>query len=223
MADTPAGTGATAEQATPEQHWEGIYRTRGPDSLSWYQPVPTTALNWIDGLGLDPHAPVVDVGAGASALVDGLLDRGHRDVTALDISAAALRTARDRLGDRAPQVRWVVGDLLAWTPPRHFALWHDRAVFHFLTAAADRSRYRDLLLDALDERGYALIATFAPDGPTHCSGLPVARWAADALAAVFAPDLTVVRTGREVHRTPTGAEQPFTWVLLRRGVPARRR
>lgn len=210
---------ASTAPSTAEQHWDGIHRTREPDSVSWYQPVPTTALDWIGGLALDPRAPVVDVGAGASALVDGLLDRGHRDVTALDVSAAALRTTRDRLGDRAGRVGWVVADLMAWRPPRRFALWHDRAVFHFLTGTADRTRYRELLLEALADDGYALIATFAPDGPTHCSGLPVARWDADSLAGAFGPDLTVVRTGREIHRTPAGMEQPFTWVLLRRGAP----
>lgn len=213
MADTATGAPGA------EWHWDGIYRTREPDSVSWYQPVPTTALDWIGGLGLDLRAPVVDVGSGASTLVDGLLDRGHRDVTALDISTTALQAARARLGGRAGQVRWVVGDLLDWRPARRFALWHDRAVFHFLTGAADRARYRDLLLGALDDDGYALIATFASDGPTHCSGRPVVRWDAESLASVLGPGLTLVRTGREVHRTPTASEQPFTWVLLHRGGP----
>jgi SAM-dependent methyltransferase len=209
---TDGSTGTTSVQ----EHWERIYRTRDPESLSWYQPVPATALEWIEELALDPLAPVVDVGAGASALVDGLIERGHRDVTAVDVSAAALAIARERLGDRGGQVQWIVADLLDWTPMRRYRLWHDRAVFHFLTDAAQRAHYRDLLLDALDDGGHALIATFAPDGPTHCSGLPVAHSDPESLASAFGPDLTVVRSAREVHLTPVGAEQPFTRVLLRR-------
>jgi hypothetical protein len=158
----------------------------------------------------------VDVGGGASVLVDRLLDAGYRDLTVLDVAAAALDRARTRLGSRAGRVTWLVADLLTWVPARRYRVWHDRAVFHFLTAAAARDRYREVLHHALVPGGHVAVGTFAADGPTSCSGLPTARYGPDELAAQV-PGYRVVHRRREVHRTPSGGIQPFTWLLLRAG------
>ncbi len=200
----------------PGRHWDAVYRDRAVDSLSWFQHSPDLALCWIRDLELAPDDPVVDVGAGASFLVDGLLDDGHRDVTVLDVAEAALKVSRQRLGERADGVHWVVGDVLGWVPTRRYGLWHDRAVLHFLTGPQDRHRYARLLADAVADDGYALLGGFAPDGPTHCSGLPVVRRSAGDLAAAAGAGFTTVRTGDEVHRTPSGTDQPFSRALLRR-------
>lgn len=199
-----------------KKHWDEIYQDHGSDSLSWYQAVPDLALDWIDGLELDPDAAIVDVGAGTSALADGLLERGYRDLTLLDVSEAALAATRRRLGHRGEAVEWVCADLRGWAPRRRYVLWHDRAVFHFLTEPAARIHYRKLLRESLTDGGYALLATFAHDGPTRCSGLPVVRHSPSELIAAAGPGFSALRTARELHRTPAGSEQPFTWVLLRR-------
>lgn len=202
--------------ATHREHWDAVYQTKGADQVSWFQPEPTVSLQLIDALGVAPTDPILDVGGGACPLVDRLLERGHTDLTVLDVSAHALRLAQRRLGVRSERVRWEVAELLAWTPPRRYALWHDRAVFHFLTDPGDRARYRQLAAGGLSPGGHLILATFAADGPEQCSGLPVARYGPEQLAAQFTPDFTTVTTRREHHHTPTGAEQPFTWLLLRR-------
>ena len=193
------------------KHWDDTYARRGTEGVSWFQAVPTTSLRLIDVLGIPPAAAVIDVGGGASSLVDHLVARGFTDLTVLDISDIALVAARDRVGRRAP-VSWVHQDVLAWRPQRRFALWHDRAVFHFLVNPADQQGYLATVRAALAPAGAAIIATFAPDGPDHCSGLPVARYSADDLAALLGDAFAVVEASREEHTTPTGALQPFTWV-----------
>jgi trans-aconitate methyltransferase len=193
--------------------WTAVYGRTPVTEVSWYQPEPTPSLELIAAAGLDPTDPVIDVGGGASTLVDHLLDDGHRDVTVLDVAGEALATARDRLGDRAKDVHWIETDLLDWQPTRRYRLCHDRAVFHFLTDPADRDRYLSLLSTALAPGGYLIVATFAADGPTTCSGLPTARYSPHELAAQF-PGLNVVRETGEEHHTPTGRIQPFTWLLL---------
>lgn len=196
-------------------HWDEVYtRTRG-EGVSWFQSEPTTSLNTILALP-EPLDSVVDVGGGASALVDGLLTAGVDDVTVVDVSETALAVARDRLGARGDQVVWVVADVVAWEPDRTFDVWHDRAVFHFLTEAAERQRYARTVTAAVRPGGHAVIATFAPDGPERCSNLPTVRYSADALSAAIGKGFETVRTFRDVHITPSGAEQPFTWVVLRR-------
>ena len=196
------------------QHWDDTYVRRGTEGVSWFQAVPTTSLHLIDVLGIPPAAAVIDVGGGASSLVDRLVARGFTDLTVLDISDIALAAARARVGDRAP-VSWVHEDVLAWRPQRRFALWHDRAVFHFLVEPSDQQRYLATLRAALAPAGAAIIATFAPDGPDRCSGLPVARYSADDLSALLGDAFAVVEASREEHTTPTGALQPFTWVAAR--------
>ncbi|GAA4895038.1 class I SAM-dependent methyltransferase [Actinomycetospora straminea] len=200
------------------EHWETIYRERSSDELSWSQSEPATSLQLIDEIGLDTEKAVVDVGAGESALVDALLARGHRRVTVLDLSLQALARARARL-DGAPgaaAVEWVVHDVLTWTPGTTFGLWHDRAVFHFLTEPADRRAYVDTAARAVAPEGFLIVATFSLDGPEKCSGLPVQRYDAAALAEQFAPSFTPVTAHTQTHRTPWDAVQPFTWLALRR-------
>lgn len=196
------------------QHWDTAYSGRG-DTVSWHQAQATTSLALITAVAA-PEASVIDVGGGASTLVDGLLDRGHRDITVLDLSPVALDTARDRLGERGESVTWRAGDLLAWAPDRTYDIWHDRAVLHFLVDDADRARYAQLARRAVSPGGYAVIGTFALDGPDQCSGLPVRRHGADDLAALLADAFEPVRTEREEHHTPSGNMQPFIWLAARR-------
>ncbi len=196
-------------------HWEEVYATRAVDEVSWYQPEPTTSLRLVQAVA-GPSDAVVDVGCGASTLVDRLLDDGFGNVTLLDVSARALAVVRERLGDRANRVSFVRRDVLDWTPDRTFDVWHDRAVFHFLAADADRERYAVRATDAVRRDGALVVATFAADGPTHCSGLPVRRHAPDELAGTFAPAFVLEAAEREEHVTPAGVVQPFSWVVLRR-------
>jgi len=211
---------AGQEPATPAQHWDRVYTSRAENVVSWFTPQPSTSVGLLDRCGVSARGAVLDVGGGRSRLVEALLDRGHRDVTVLDVSAAALESSADRLGERRHDVTWVRADLLNWAPPRQFEVWHDRAVFHFLTDPADQESYRTVAAAAVIPGGLLVVGTFAEDGPESCSGLPAARYDAASLARVFAPDFVSVLAEREVHRTPGGAEQPFTWVVLRRLDPA---
>lgn len=170
----------------------------------------------LDAAGVRPGMSVLDVGAGASGLAGALLARGFTDVTALDVAADGLAHARAELGAHAAEVDWVVADLLQWQPARRFDVWHDRAVFHFLTDPADRARYRALLHTALAPEGRVVMATFAEDGPDRCSALPTARYSPDQLRDELDADRWVVLAHRrELHTTPGGAVQPFTWLALR--------
>lgn len=196
------------------QHWDTAYSERG-DTVSWHQEQATTSLALIAAAAA-PEASVIDVGGGASTLVDGLLDRGHRDVTVLDLSQVALDAARTRLGERGASVTWRAGDLLAWEPDRTYDVWHDRAVLHFLVDDADRARYAQLATRTVSLGGHVVIGTFALDGPERCSGLPVRRHGADDLAALLGDAFEPVRTEREERRTPSGNVQPFTWLVARR-------
>jgi SAM-dependent methyltransferase len=203
--------------STTPNHWQQVYGSKAEAQTSWFRPHLDESLRLIDALRLPADAPVIDVGAGRSTLVDDLLERGFIDVTALDLSDAALAQSQARLGNASRKVRWIAGDILdAQLPPARFDLWHDRAVFHFLTEAADRARYVALCARSLRVGGFALIATFAADGPEKCSGLPVCRYDADALAAEFGPAFERLTDSRESHRTPFDTTQNFTYVLLRR-------
>jgi SAM-dependent methyltransferase len=203
-------------RGSPAEHWDGVYTTRSSNEVSWYEREPSTSLKLIGALGLDRSAAIVDVGAGTSSLADHLLAEGYADLTLLDVSTRSLDEVRARLGERAPAVTFVAGDVLRWHPDRRFDLWHDRAVYHFLVDAGDRRRYVELAGRAVRHGGALVVAGFAEDGPTHCSGLPVSRHSATDLAASFAPAFTPVTHERELHVTPTGVVQPFTWVTLRR-------
>jgi len=198
-------------------HWERVHETKSPDEVSWIQERPEVSLALIDQAGVEKTASVLDVGGGVSHLVDHLLERGHSGVSVLDISAAALDHTRERLGEDAVKVGFIVGDVLEVELPEELDLWHDRAVFHFLTQAEDRARYAKRLREQLAPGGYALLATFAEDGPERCSGLPTMRYSADALHAELGLDtFTRVAAEREVHETPSGGEQRFQYVLLQK-------
>lgn len=209
VASRPAGERA--------EHWDAVYTRLEETQVSWFEADPTCSLEMLDVVGASPDHPIIDIGAGASRLVDALLIRGYADVTALDVSDDGLAVARRRLGADAERVHWIVADLLSWTPQRRFDIWHDRAVFHFLTDPDDKARYRDLLDTALVPTARVIIGTFAEDGPRHCSGLPTARYSATDLADTLGGRFEVITTRREEHRTPSGAVQPFTWMVLRPG------
>ena len=203
-----------------QQHWDDVYTQKAEDEVSWFQPEAAMSLDLIARCALPPDAKIIDVGGGASRLVDGLLDRGFVDVTVVDLSAAALAKARARLGERAQPVSWVAADVTTFEPPARYALWHDRAVFHFLTAPADRAAYVRVLERALADGGHAIVGTFAPDGPERCSGLPVVRYDAAALAAALGPSLTLIESARHEHVTPSGKVQAFTFARFVRSAPA---
>jgi trans-aconitate methyltransferase len=191
-----------------EKHWQSIYGSKPADAVSWYEREATASLAMIDACSLQRNDAIVDVGAGASVLVDGLIAKGHSDVTLLDVSEAALAITKSRVGDRA---KYVACDVTRWKPVRAYALWHDRAVFHFLTEEESRAEYKETLAAALRKGGHAVIATFAEDGPEKCSGLSVRRYSAEELAAELAPGLAIVESRRVVHVTPWGAEQRFVY------------
>jgi SAM-dependent methyltransferase len=199
------------------QHWETVYGNKAEAQTSWFRPHLDESLRLIDSLASPPEASFIDLGCGRSTLVEDLLARGFRDISALDISAEALAQVRTRLGAGADQVRWIEGDLLeAQLPPARYDLWHDRAVFHFLTEAAQQDAYVARAARSVRIGGHLLLATFALDGPEKCSGLPVCRYDAAALAARFAPAFEPVADSREAHHTPFDTTQAFTYVLLRR-------
>lgn len=199
-----------------EDHWDSVYRTRAEDSLSWFQDSPRPSLDSLAGLGLAGRWSLIDVGGGASRLVDALAEAGVADITVLDISSAALETTQRRLGPLANAVRWEAADITRWHPSRTYDVWHDRAVFHFLTAAEEREAYVKAVLQGTAAGSFVLIATFAPDGPATCSGLPVQRYDAPALEATLGSSFELLRDWREEHVTPAGNRQSFTWCIFRR-------
>ena len=199
-----------------KRHWEDVYVARRVQETSWHQDVPGPSLDMIATAAGDRKPALIDVGGGASMLVDFLLDQGFEDLTVLDISARALEQARQRLGPRASRVDWVEADVTAYAPTRSFGIWHDRAAFHFLTAREDRRCYVSVLEAALAPGGQAIIAAFAPDGPERCSGLDVVRYDAVGLAAELGPGFQLEETQSVRHLTPAGREQRFGFHRFRR-------
>lgn len=204
-------------------HWDSIYAAKGATQVSWYQQEPRMSLELIDALDLPLDAAIVDAGGGASTLVDTLLRAGYQDLTVLDVSGAALTAAQERLGPDALKVTWLQEDLLRWKPSCRYDLWHDRAVFHFLTAAADRDLYRRVLGRALRANGRVVIGTFAQEGPVQCSGLEVRRYPPEGIWDELGGTFDLIGTRREEHLTPAGVSQAFSWALMRRraGEPPR--
>jgi SAM-dependent methyltransferase len=199
-----------------EQHWDRVYRTKAASEVSWYQPEARLSLELIRRVAPELDAPIVDVGGGASTLVDGLLRGGYRDVTVMDLAPAALARAQERLGERASQARWMVADVLeAPLLPASCAVWHDRAVFHFLTDARDRARYVAQVQRVVRPGGYVIVASFGPEGPRRCSGLEVVRYDPNGLHAEFGSAFRLLDSTKEDHRTPAGAVQPFVYCLCR--------
>ena len=212
-----------------KRHWEKVYEGRDSDQMSWFQAVPQTSLRLINsalnndagGAGPAGEAAIVDVGGGASVLVDHLLQAGHGaspdlniaklNIAILDIAEAALDDSRRRLGEQAHRVDWIAQDLLTWTPARQYDLWHDRAVFHFLLDPDERRAYRRTLTRALRPGGHAIIATFALDGPQKCSGLPIRRYDAALISAELGDSFELLETTDETHITPAGGGQHFNY------------
>ena len=200
------------------EHWNQVYQTNPPDDVSWFQTRPATSLQLIEACGIGTSDGVIDVGGGASVLVDCLLDAGYSKLAVLEISAAALDHAKRRLGARAGAVDWFAADVTQFSPPRQFALWHDRAVFHFLTEKGDRQKYVEVMKRTLTPEGHAAIATFAIDGPEKCSGLSVCRYDAPAICAELGAEFRLVEQVNDTHVTPWNTEQRFSYFrFARRG------
>jgi 2-polyprenyl-3-methyl-5-hydroxy-6-metoxy-1,4-benzoquinol methylase len=197
-------------------HWDKVYGSKSPTEVSWYQPRPGLSLELIQSCQLDPAAGIIDVGGGTSSLVDELLAAGGTNLAVLDISSIAIEQTRYRLKNAAHSVEWYTTDVTEFDPPRQFGVWHDRAVFHFLTDANDRASYRESLTKAVRPDGYAMLATFALDGPKRCSGLDVVRYSPESLGAELGQEFELVESRSEIHRTPSGGEQKFVYCLFRR-------
>lgn len=200
-----------------KEHWDHIYEAKAPQELSWFQQSPTVARRMLELAGATTRSSVIDVGGGVARLADYLLAHGYERVTVLDVSRVALDYSRKRLGSAAERVRWIVGDVLEVSLPEQYDIWHDRAVFHFLTDMSERRRYSEQLFDALEPGAHAIIATFAEDGPERCSGLPCVRYSPQALAAELGRSrFRLVTSMKEAHKTPRGTEQRFQYSLLRK-------
>jgi SAM-dependent methyltransferase len=199
-----------------QQHWDRVFRNKAADDVSWFEALPETSIRMLEASGLNADTCLLDVGGGDSRLIDQLLARGLDCLAVLDISGAALARAKTRLGASAAIPIWLEADVAADWSLKPMDIWHDRAVFHFLTATEDRERYRFHLLRTLRTGGSVILATFAPDGPEQCSGLPVVRYSPESLAAEFGSDLTMIESVRHVHTTPWGTTQAFVYCRLRR-------
>jgi trans-aconitate methyltransferase len=197
-------------------HWEHVYATKGEAEVSWFQDSPAISLAMIRAATADHDAAIIDIGGGASRLVDALLQQGYRDVAVLDLSANALDATKKRLGGTASMVDWIVADATTWQPAKTYEVWHDRAAFHFLTDPRDRAAYVARLRSAVAPGGHVIIATFAPDGPEKCSGLPVQRHDSASLAAELGPEFGLIETRSEVHHTPWDSTQAFQFSRFRK-------
>lgn len=197
-----------------EKHWDDVYAAKAADEVSWFEARPAVSLDLIARHGR-PDGSVIDVGGGASVLVDALVADGLRDVTVLDLSANALAAARARLGERATSPSWIVADVAGWQPDRTYDIWHDRAALHFLNTRDAQAAYAAALTAALAPGGVAIIGTFAPDGPEQCSNLPVTRHDAASLGAMLGGRFELIQTARHAHHTPWGSEQRFQFSVFR--------
>jgi ubiquinone/menaquinone biosynthesis C-methylase UbiE len=198
-------------------HWDSVYATKRPEGVSWYQPHLELSLQLLERAGLSRTTRIIDIGAGASTLVDDLLARDVQAVTALDMSGAALQVSRDRLRERADRVRWIVGDVTQLDlPPASIDIWHDRATLHFLTDPTDAHKYVEVASRVVTPGGHVVIGGFASDGPEQCSLLPVVRRDPEQIAALFAKEFELVEARREDHTTPGGSVQRFAYSLLRK-------
>lgn len=199
-----------------KSHWEDVYSKKQPSEVSWHQARPDFSLRLMAAAKLDKAAPIIDVGGGASTLVDCLLDDGYQNLSVLDISKQALLHAKSRLGSRAKEIKWLESDVTQFQPTQTYQFWHDRAVFHFLTDAEDRKKYLQVLAASLDSKAYVMLATFALDGHEKCSGLPVQRYSVDSLQQTLGSDYELVQTDQETHLTPGGNPQRFVYCLFKK-------
>ncbi len=199
-----------------QAHWENVYTTKTEKGVSWFEESPTISLDLIRSTGAGLDAPIIDIGGGASRLVDALVDDGFEAVTVLDLSKTALARAKARLGTRAAKVRWIVADVTTWEPSETYEVWHDRAAFHFLTEPKDRGAYAERVERAVRPGGQVIIGTFAPEGPERCSGLPVARHDAASLGEILGSAFELRESRLHAHQTPMGATQRFQFSRFRR-------
>ena len=197
-------------------HWEKVYKTKAPDSVSWYQPHLETSLSLIERTGAGLSSSIIDVGGGESSLADDLVSRGYQNVTVLDISETAINVSKQRMGEVAERVHWLVADILAaQLEPRAYDVWHDRAVFHFLTTIEQRIAYVQNVARSVKRGGHVIVSTFGPEGPQKCSGLEVIRYDADSLHDQFGARFRLVESSQELHATPQGATQQFLYCYCR--------
>ena len=199
-----------------QAHWENVYQTKGEGDVSWFQESPAISLDLIRTTGVKAGASIIDIGGGASRLVDALLEAGFEAITVLDLSEKALATSKARLGGRSVKVNWIAADVTVWQPSEIYDVWHDRAAFHFLTNPKDQAAYAERVLKAVRSGGYIIIGTFAPDGPERCSGLPVVRHDAVSLGRVLGSSFELVETRNHAHQTPMGTIQQFQFSRFRR-------
>lgn len=199
-----------------QEHWQNVYQNKKPDEVSWYEEFPTMSLDLIKATNIEKDKPIIDIGGGASILVDKLLDEGFRDLSVLDISERSLQYAKDRLGKQANNINWIVADVTEYKFKQTYNLWHDRAVFHFLTEAAAREKYKQALNQALVPGAYLILATFALDGSNKCSGLEVERYDANKLQAELGSNFSLLQSIDTSHITPWDSKQKFTYGLFRK-------
>ncbi len=192
-----------------EDHWENIFGTKTPEEVSWTETYPKNSIDFIDALNLDTKLPVIDIGGGDSRLVDVLLEKGYKDISVLDISKKALQRAKKRLGDRSKKVSWIVSDVLDFKPKKKYALWHDRASFHFLTNPQEISRYKDIVNQWVNK--HIVLGTFSKDGPLKCSGLPVTQYSCDSISKSFQEHFNPLKCEYVTHQTPFKTEQKFVF------------
>ncbi len=194
-----------------KSHWENLYSNKAPDEVSWFQHEPTFSLELITKEELSTEAAIIDVGGGASKLTPRLFDKGYKNLSVLDISATALDHAKEAFGEIANKMEWIESDITEFNPPHSYDVWHDRAVFHFLTKAEDRTKYIEILNSALNVGGYLVLAAFAIGGPEKCSGLEIVQYDLDTLAQELGDDYRLLEQRTELHNTPSGKEQQFNY------------
>jgi 2-polyprenyl-3-methyl-5-hydroxy-6-metoxy-1,4-benzoquinol methylase len=199
-----------------KDHWENVYTTKDEQAVSWFQERPDISLDLIRATGVDASSSIIDIGGGASRLVDALVAEGFKSITVLDLSERAFVTSKARLGARAAQVRWLVADVTTWEPSQSYDVWHDRAALHFLTDPKDQAAYAERVSRAIRLGGHVIIGTFALDGPERCSGLPVIRYEAATLSELLGSSFDLVESRRHDHVTPGGATQRFQFSRFRR-------
>lgn len=199
-----------------KKHWEKVYAEKTPEEVSWYQSSPNLSLKMIATTQLSLTDPIIDIGCGASTLLDHLVTLGYSDITVLDISKTALSCAQKRLGEAGKNIRWEEANICAFKPQHSYILWHDRAVFHFLTDPGERAQYLQVLNSSLAPGGYVILATFALDGPEKCSGLPVQRYSSELLKQTLGGSYQPLLQDQEIHRTPAGREQKFIYTLFKK-------
>lgn len=204
------------ENFNRKNHWEQVYSDREATEVSWFQQRPENSLALIEATGVEKSARIIDIGGGASTLVDYLLATGYQNLTVLDIAHSAIEQARNRLGEHADKIKWIEQDITRFVNDKPFDVWHDRAVFHFLTDADDRLSYVEALSDALEPGAHAIIATFNLAGPEKCSGLDIVQYSPESLAAIFSENFQLVETSTEQHKTPRGALQSFVYCRFKR-------